>query len=422
MAARCALELQQRDLAYNYAVEGTKFAAATPNLLRIRLLLEISKKDAASAVPSLERLARQYHQEINDIPIRWFFELDRELKTADDGTARRRVLAILSNPAYVPSEIGFTGDYFRRDYAVMLAASGAKGDAAGLLGRITDPLILIRISLDARLRDMMPADFDARVAVEADLRRLQELATRHPESVNVILAISKDLRILGRDDEALSLLEAARPDGPKGSVLIDLNRNTNWWWDAMAQVYSAMGRYEDAVAAFQSGVAATEGGSTNVSQLFNLAELQLHFGRNEEARRNIDTFDAASGSASAYGLMVYHLNHGCAHFLTGDHAGAKADVEYERAHERDSPRLLTELLLCTGDTREAGAAMVRRLDDPEQRVDALLELSDFDARPHPVTTDPTDAGLAKLKSLPDVIAAIARAGGTRRFRIQPVDT
>jgi len=48
----------------------------------------------------------------------------------------------------------------------------------------------------------------------------------------------------------------------------------------------------------------------------------------------------------------------------------------------------------------------------------LLLLSDYDAPAHPVTTDPTDAGMAAIKSDPAVVSAIARAGGKRRFALQ----
>jgi hypothetical protein len=54
----------------------------------------------------------------------------------------------------------------------------------------------------------------------------------------------------------------------------------------------------------------------------------------------------------------------------------------------------------------------------DSRVDALLQLSDYDDPPYPNPGDPTQASLARPKARPDVIAAIARAGGTRRFNLQ----
>jgi len=66
----------------------------------------------------------------------------------------------------------------------------------------------------------------------------------------------------------------------------------------------------------------------------------------------------------------------------------------------------------------AAAATIRRLDDPERRAGALLQLSDYDPPPANGSHDPIDLRLGDLKHRPDVRAAIGRAGGTRRFIVR----
>lgn len=88
------------------------------------------------------------------------------------------------------------------------------------------------------------------------------------------------------------------------------------------------------------------------------------------------------------------------------------------AHERDSPEVLTEVHLCAGDLDAAAAVMIRRLDDSDQRVNALLHLSDYDPPAPRYPLSPYYARLPDLKARADVQAAIKRAGGTRRFHLQ----
>jgi hypothetical protein len=51
------------------------------------------------------------------------------------------------------------------------------------------------------------------------------------------------------------------------------------------------------------------------------------------------------------------------------------------------------------------------------RTEALVDLSEYDDPPF-ASPDPTAAALAALRRRADVKAAVARAGGTRRFRVQ----
>jgi hypothetical protein len=191
-----------------------------------------------------------------------------------------------------------------------------------------------------------------------------------------------------------------------------------WWWDGLARTYASLGRYEDAVAALRRGMELQEDGTKNVSQTLNLASLQVEFGHRAEALKTLDGFDPRKSTINPYGMMVLTRTRGCARFGNGDIAGARIDRDYAVAHERDSPENLTDLLLCMGDVDAAAAEMIRRLDDPEQRVDALLNLSDYDPETHPVPIDLPGAKMAAVKGRPDVKAAIARAGGVRRFFLQ----
>ncbi len=70
------------------------------------------------------------------------------------------------------------------------------------------------------------------------------------------------------------------------------------------------------------------------------------------------------------------------------------------------------------DLDGAAATIIRQLEDPDRRTAALVDLSDFDDPPAVLPVDPIEVNLKKVKARPDVQAAIARAGGTRRIHLQ----
>ena len=151
--------------------------------------------------------------------------------------------------------------------------------------------------------------------------------------------------------------------------------------------------------------------------MINLAEAQVAFGKPQEALATLAVFDGAGRSASPYGEMEMRFARGCANALAGRKDALATDLAFAKAHEADHGEALSDLMLCSGDLDGAAAAFIRRLDDPDRRVAALLQLSDYDAPPVAIP-DPVYAHMPALKARDDVRAAIARAGGTRRIHLQ----
>ena len=419
LGAFCALQLRKDELAYPYAVEATRRKGTHPILWRVRLLTELRENRNAEAVATLEAMASVTPGFLNTLSIRWLYQLSRDVKPNPE--LRRRLLSVLAAPSYQPEEVGMTSDSFKRDYAALLADSGDKAGALALARTIEDPATLVDVSIDPRLRAALPAEFDGRAEVERSLAKAREVAASHPGSMTVLLEVSKYLRVLNRPEDALATLEAARPDGPQGAAFTDLDSQRNWWWDEMARTYQMLGRYDDAVAAFRSGIEGKEYGGLNVSQTINLSDTQLRFGHPADALATIAAFESGKYSISGYGEMQMRQVRGCAQIALGQAAAAKADLDYAVAHEKDAPDALMALQLCAGDIDAAAAAMIRRLDDPDLRSQALLVLSDFDPSPAAFPPEPYERRLHELKARPDVQAAIARAGGTRRYRLQGSD-
>lgn len=421
LAANCAMAVGDKEDAHRHAVEATRLDPAEPQFWRIRLGLELEGKRDAEAVDTVAAMASGNAEALNAMPIQWFHRMNENLKRQPDVAQRRHLLKILAGPDYQPDEALATGDYFKRDYAAMLADAGDKAAAAALVAQIHDPLALIVVSVDPRLNAGLPSGFDGRAAVEAWLTRAREVAASHAGSMAAVLEIARSLRQLGRPQEALATLEAARPDGPQGATFTDLDEQENWWWDGMARTYAMLGRYDEATAAYCRGIGAREFGALNVSQTLNLAHAHLRFGHPDRALATVADFETAGYNASPYGNMELHLVRGCARLADRQADAARTDIAYAAAHERDHPEALMDLLLCADDLDGAAAALIRRLDDPDRRSSALLQMSDFDPPPASFPQMPYDRRLPDLKARADVQAAIARAGGTRRYRLQFVE-
>ena len=412
--------LQQKDnaAAYDLAFKGTAVKGADAALWRVRLVVEVGDKRLAPAVATVEAMSAENRDALYALPIPVLGALNGAVRRQPDKALQQRLLVVLSAPDYQPEPFYAQGDGFRGDYAALLVETGRKDEAAALVGTIKDPNTLIWASLDPRLRGFLPGDYDGRAAFERRLARLRELAASHSRSMAGVLLLSIHLRKLGRYEEALATLEAARPDGPLGSTFTDLAEQSNWWWDERARNYQVLGRYDEAVAAFGKGIDAKESGGLNVSQTINLGVAQLRFGHHADAINTIAAFTKGTYSISPFGEMQLRSVRGCATMATGDTVTAKADLAYAVAHEQDAPDVLAELLLCAGDMDGAAAAYIRRLDNADRRSDALLQLSDYDPPPSTYPLLPYEARLPALKARPDVQAAIRRAGGTRRFRLQ----
>jgi tetratricopeptide (TPR) repeat protein len=416
MLAGCEIAAGMKENAYRDVLRGTAIEESDATLWTLRLSIELEAKHSEAAAATVAAMAQGHGAALNAAPMLAIHELLRMLKDEGKIAARTAVLRLLASDAYAPGEMFGSNDAFKMLYAQALLAAGDKDGALKVAATLETPETIARASVDPDLRAAV-GKADVRAAAEAMLARHREAAARHPERLSAFTFAAGDLRQLGRPGEAAKLLEGvtlpkAQPDDASMSDAI------NWYWDGLARSYDALGRYDDAAAAFRKGIAAGEQGDPNVSQLINLADTQLEAGKAEEALKTLALHDFSEKGASPYGVMEYRYARACALSLAGRGAQAAADVAWLKAHEKDDRRAVTDLFLCMGDMDAAAASLVGRLGDPETRADTLIELADYDPPPVPVTTDRVAANREKVRARPDVQAALAKAGGTPRFHLQ----
>jgi tetratricopeptide (TPR) repeat protein len=416
--ASCHSDAKRTEQAYGFALRGTALAESTPRLWYIRLGAEHDARRFDDAVATLAAMTQGHSAALNDINLPWLWGLLDEMKRAGAAEARMRALKLLASDSYTPGETFGSNDEFRFVYAQELLSAGDPTEAGRLVRTFEMPHNIAKASLDPRMRGFL-ASVDVGATAEKMLARHREWIAREPDRLRPLIAAAENLRQLGRAGEALELLKTAEPRLDKLRAEEDSD-HVNWWWNDLAKTYEALRRPDEAVQALRRGMSSSEGGLPNVSQLINLALAQNRFGRPKDALATLAVRDLASQGASPYGTMLYRRARACALHLDGRGGENGSDVEYIRTHEKDAPGAVTDLFLCLGDMEAAAASAVRRLGDPELRVDMLLELSDYELEPPPLRTDRIAENLEALKKRPDVRAAIARAGGTRRFNVAEI--
>ncbi|HEX6374101.1 MAG TPA: hypothetical protein VFZ91_00100 [Allosphingosinicella sp.] len=418
LVVSCEYRAKAHAAAYAHALKGTKLEHSTDYLWQMRLVLELLAERRDAAVATIEAMTQGRGAALNSAPIQLYSRLERELREKGLTALRRRLLKVLASDVYAPEAYYGPTDYYAYLYAGLLADEGETAAARAMLARLETPTSLSSAMLDPRLRGLLAGEPDIRAAAERALAGHREAMARHPDRLEPLTLAAADLRQLGRPAEAVQLLETATARIADSIGFADLDEQLNWWWDALGRSHAALGHYEPMVDSFRKGAAAGEGGEPNVSQVINLASTQVSFGRGDEALKTLAVFEDPKRALSPYGAMEMRYARGCAHAVAGRPETAAADLAFARAHEKDHPEALADLLLCLGDMDGAAAAFIRRLDDPERRIAALLQLSDYDPPPVPLPTDPVASRLPALKQRPDVRAAIERAGGIRRFRVQ----
>lgn len=418
IVARCDYMSGRVEAAAAAIRRATALDGAPDELWHLRLAFDLDAKNSPRAVETIEAMTQGRGQALNTVDQTWFWQFSRSLKDGGDKDLRLRLLKVLSNATYAPTEPLASADGFRLAYAELLADAGKSQEARALILDLKSPRDLARASLDPRFRGFFTTDPDLRAAWEARADEGRRAISLHPDLLDPLIETAAALRVLGKPQQALALLQTAVPSiGTKGAFR-DADAKLNWFYDGLARSYAALGRYDEAVASFRTGAAIQEYGTPNVSQTINLAYAQFSFGHGEDALKTLAAFDDPKRKGSPYGESEMRLARGCARAVDGRPTEAAGELAYLREHEKDHPEALSDLLLCLGDMDGAATAMIRRLEDSERRADALLQLSDYDPQPANGPHNPIGIRLDDLKRRPDVKTAIERAGGIRRFNIQ----
>jgi tetratricopeptide (TPR) repeat protein len=411
--SNCAWRMEDGQLVIASAREAHALGATWSDYLMLQAGVRFD--DDRAAIEGFHALAQSDAETLRAMP--WRFAWGA-LGAANDldasGAEALRIHAVLEEQNYAPAEGGFT-DGLRVAHARLLLKVGQVERARQQLEPVVEPREVITLRVE-RAFDALRGDaalerrLDVIAAAEAHLARTRDVMEQRPKSLSAVLDHAQALRTLRRNEEALALLERhiAVAQGADGAQRYDdLGNQLNWLLNERAYALYDLNRADEARAALGESIAVAENGEWNVSQVINFASMLVAEGRGADAIEVVSTV----GRASQYGDMWVAFVRACAGEQTGNTALRDEAMNFMREHPDDNPAAITRAYLCINDLDGAAAMYVSRLNDEDQRSDALIALQRFlddaPALPHNAVLLQR---LEQVRARADVLAAVDAVG------------
>jgi tetratricopeptide (TPR) repeat protein len=245
----------------------------------------------------------------------------------------------------------------------------------------------------------------------ADLLELrQQKLQQNPRSLSYLVALGFVELQQARNSDAIALSEKALGEissAPVSAAPFD-DQQAEYQTLMALHAYALYqdGRFDEAVTQLQAALDLAASFSHNVAFRLRMAEWQTELDQPEAALAALP--DVAS-------LGVEHLQHRAMiqadiALETGDSATWDIAVATLRAHELDSPAWLERALMHKGDLDGAATVLIHRLESPELRLAALMEIQTYREAPLPPRAQSWRARAHQVVERADVRTAIHAVG------------
>jgi beta-barrel assembly-enhancing protease len=378
-ASGVALELNDNKPAQSYSKRATVMPDATPTDWQVRFYASFGMADMTDAAVALTQIAKQTPKELADIKdANVIFRILGELKKSPTPQYFDLLEALYN--AHWQIDGLFEPSSLWRDYALALLERGRRAEASRVTSRVKQPSVLISMRVDKRFDQIVkssPELFNIDKAVETDIADLREIVRQSPRALQSVIELTYALLKARRYDEVLALtgvvMQKVNDRSSGKSAYDDVNDDLIWILNNRAIALGGLGRRDEELALLIRAARRPEHGEPNVSQAINLGEFYCELGRAKDALFAI--VDAED--TSPYGrLQVENVNL-CAALQLGDKDAATSALDYIKDHQADSPRTYQSALIAAADLDSAAAVLIRRLNDPLTRADALTEVQNY---------------------------------------------
>ncbi len=417
MLAQIDVREQRLDEAQAMIVQATDLAGATAGEWELQVNIALARRDERGAIAALTTLAKDFPTTVPGLPESVVAGImDNSAVLSDGAELRFKLGQALIAANWMLRDPLKDGSRFVVDQIVLLLEHGDLAGARGIIGLVDEPSAMVGPRADKRfdpIRVTNPDAFDLQGLAKRRLAAVTASAAASPTLLAGVRNRTATLVLLGRDAEALPLLDAAlakaQPAGGGASPYTDAEAQLGPVETIRARALAGLGRYDEALAQMVVAASLAEGSHGNVSQRLDLAPLQLQMGRPKDALASLDAFASAdltlTGKTNVEGLRV------CAAVGVGDATATQAALALVRAYHQVAPNSLRDALACTGDLQGAAQALIAALNDPDRRLAALAWAQTL-KRPPPLPGPHPNAEdrRATLLARPDVKAAIAKIG------------
>lgn len=370
----------------------------------------------------LVMLARRWPEGLRDIDDRFVTGTARSLDTSTNADSRLGLLNALFDAGYTLSN-GVEPSYLWRDLSVASLAAGNTERARRVAGRITNPFALVSLRVDRRYNDIvsaMPWRFDIGRAIAnvreqsaADMRRQPRSLQAVVEYTYVLLGSGQAAGALKVADEALARIAQARADAPPYD---DLDEYRPWIMNNRTIALQRLGRHEEALAQLELASKLDERGSRNVSQAINLGIFYLALGRPRDAIGAMSRIGWVRDMSDYGKMQMQGVRHDALRAIGEAEESAQA-LRYLQDHQRDDPASYFGALLDEGDLDTAAAQLIARLENPDERNDALVGVQRYLETPLTDIEREIERRRQVVLDRPDVREAIEKVGRRERFNI-----
>jgi len=402
--------------AHEYMMLATGFPDANAEhwLMRAQYASRVDAwPDAALAVTTI---AKQWPEFIADADERLISRA--AFRANDDGKHKAERIELLKAlfAAHFVLEGGSQPDGLWHDLVLDALEHHDLRRAREVAGRIQGASTLLHMRADRRFDAVVKAErrtFNLTAAVKRECKRLAKTADANPRSLGVRVQYGYALLDAGRFAELLALTEeiiarvsTARADE---APYDDIEDQLNWIYNHKAAALRALGRWDDALIVMEAARLQPEDGSINVSQAINLGWHYVDYGKPENALEALDGIDWAH-SLSAYGRMQLQYVRYRAYLQLANLQEADNVLAYLREHRDDAQDTWQLAMLDAGDFDGAAALLIARLRDPEKRYEALGEVQEYLPLPRLPRQAEALARWEELVARADVAAAIDEVG------------
>jgi tetratricopeptide (TPR) repeat protein len=369
--------------------------------------------DAALAVTTI---ARRWPEFIADADDKLISRI--AFRANDDGKHKAEKIGLLKAlfAANFVLEGGSQPDGLWRDLVLDALEHHNLRRAREILSRIQGARTLLLMRADRRFDALVKAEkraFNIRRAVKRECKRLEKTAAANPRSLGVrvqygyaLLEAGRFADLLQLTDEIVARVSAAHPDE---APYDDIDEQFNWIYNHKAESLRSLGRWDEALVVMEAARLQPEGGSINVSQAINLGWHYVDYGKPENALKALDGINWAH-SLSPYGRMQLQYVRYRAYLQLANVQEADNVLAYLRQHRDDAEDTWQLAMLDAGDFDGAAALLIARLRDPEKRYEALGEVQEYLPLPRLPKQVEALARWEKLVTREDVAAVINEVG------------